>query len=261
MRVRRLFGNLHLTMLRPVALMLISAIACADGSVSGDLRIDSGYLDYALQYRVYVPEAATEGDEYPTIYVTDGQWYLHDGLMVEILDREIELGNIEPVVAVFLDSRNPDDLSENRRNEQFMCNQKYVEFFQNELVPTISANFPVSPKRDERVIAGLSFGGLNAACFGMMASGTFSGIGMQSPASTAHLKVLNSLYSENPRAAVEIFLSVGKKNDNTKAARAFHRTLQKKGYKVTYIEVPFGHSWDNWYPLIDDLLQTFFGTQ
>ena len=84
---------------------------------------------------------------------------------------------------------------------------------------------------------------------------------MQSPASTAHLKVLNSLYSENPRAAVEIFLSVGKKNDNTKAARAFHRTLQKKGYKVTYIEVPFGHSWDNWYPLIDDLLQTFFGTQ
>jgi enterochelin esterase-like enzyme len=34
--------------------------------------------------------------------------------------------------------------------------------------------------------------------------------------------------------------------------------LKKKGYDLNYIEVPFGHEWENWGPLQDDMLRTFF---
>lgn len=237
---------------------LLFSSACMAGVLSEDIRIESNALGYALQYRVYVPEVPAGTTKLPTLYLTDGQWYLSEGNMVDVLDREIAAGNIEPVVAVFVDSRNPDVLSRNRRNDQFMCSQKYVSFFVNELVPEISQSFPVSEKPEDRVIGGLSFGGLNAACFGLMASNHFGGIAMQSPASDKHLKVVEGLYRDSERMPVKVFFSVGTKRDNTKAARKFHRTLVDKGYDVEYLEVPQGHSWSNWQPLLDDLLLTFF---
>jgi hypothetical protein len=32
------------------------------------------------------------------------------------------------VLVVFVDSRNPDNLQQNRRNQQFFCNPRYVDF-------------------------------------------------------------------------------------------------------------------------------------
>jgi enterochelin esterase-like enzyme len=93
-----------------------------------------------------------------------------------------------------------------------------------------------------------------------MAPDSFGGIGMLSPASDRHLKIVEELYYKNELLPVGMFFSVGKRRDNTKAARRFHRTLEKKGYQVNYIEVPFGHDWSNWGPLLDDLLLTFFAT-
>lgn len=241
-----------------VFLLFAASTAFSKGTLSPDRRIDSVILGYAVQYRVYLPDAANNVARLPTIYMVDGQWYLEFGEMVEVLDREIAQGTIEPVVAVFVDSRNPDELTESRRNQHFMCNRQYVEFFVNELLADVSASFPVSDDRRERVIAGLSFGGLNAACFGIMAADAFGGIAMQSPASGKHLKIITRLYEEQPPTPVRVFLSVGTRNDNTRATRKFHRVLQKRGYEVNYVEVPFAHEWSNWRPLIDDLLVTFF---
>ena len=104
----------------------------------------------------------------------------------------------------------------------------------------------------------MSLGELNAACFGLMASNKFAGNGMQSPANADHLKVLNRHYKDAQSQPLNFFISVGTKNDNKAAARKFHRTLEKKAYDINYIEVPFGHEWANWQPLIDDMLLTFF---
>lgn len=256
--MHRIAFNLLLFLSCSFALTLISTNVLANGILSPNWRIDSQILGYPLQYRVYLPERASEGAELPTIYITDGQWYISQGKIIEVLDREIAEGNIEPVVAVFVDSRNPDDLYENRRTQQFICNPKYVGFYLNELIPTITANFPVSRLREERVIAGLSFGGLNAACFGLMASNVFGGIGMQSPANAHYLPVIIKQYKENETEHLNIFLSVGKKKDNELDVRILRRTLKKKGHDIKYIEVPFGHEWANWRPLMDDMLETFF---
>ena len=56
-------------------------------------------------------------------------------------------------------------------------------------------------------------------------------------------------------------MSVGTVNDNTQASRQFMETLKFQGYDLTYCEVNEGHDWDNWEPLLDDVLYTFFPTE
>ncbi len=236
------------------------ATQAASGSLSANQRIESGALGYALQYRVYTPAGTENLKNLPTLYVTDGQWYISRGKMVKLLDREIEKGTIKPVVAVFVDNRDPDNLRNNRRNSQFFCNANYARFFAEELVPAITQDYPVSFNRDDRVILGLSFGGLNSACFGLTAHPTFGGVAMQSPAMHPVPK-LSELYESEERRPIRIFFSIGSKNDNTAAGRRFKAVLEKKGYDMLYREVPFGHNWQNWKPLLDDILVHFFPAQ
>jgi enterochelin esterase-like enzyme len=245
-------------MIRFAAFFLLAGAAFANGTLSDDIRISSAALGYDLQYRVYVPEDHNSLVDLPVIFLTDGQNYLGRGYMQRVLDKTIANGEIEPVVAVFVDARDPDDLRNNRRNSQFFCNKKYLDFYTDELIPKIEETYPVATSREHRAIMGLSFGGLNAACFGLLGSETFSKIGMQSPANHAVPNLLKA-YEDLPPLPLRIFLSTGRPDDNTKANRRFHSILQSKGYELKYIEVSEGHNWDNWRPLLDDLLTYFYG--
>jgi len=244
-----------------IALLLFAAgTACANGTLTPDTRISSETLGYSLQYRVYVPQAAGSASDLPVLYITDGPGYVSQGRMQKVLDRLIESGKIEPVVAVFVDARDPDNLRTNRRNSQFLCNKDYLDFYVEELIPVVEKSWPVGRTRDHRGILGLSFGGTNAACFGLMGYETFSDIGMHSPANHP-VKELLPAYEEMPLLPLKIFLSTGSPNDNTKANRRFRTVLEDKGYPMKYIETQQGHNWDNWRPLIDDVLLYFYGTR
>lgn len=241
-------------------LLTVFAIASEDGILGDNERIFSNHLGYELQYRIYRPAGILPGDRLPTLYVTDGQMYLAQGGFKAVLDEAIGSGMIEPVLVVFVDSRNPENPEENRRNSEFMCNVKYASFFAGELIPAISRGQPVSVSRDDRVILGVSFGGLNGACFGLVLSELFSGIAMQSPASGEHLEVVRKLYEEREALPLKMFVSVGSRNDNTGAVKRFTKTLKQKGYDVNFIKVRGGHNWKNWTPLLDDVLRTFFAS-
>jgi len=249
--------------IRPLFLIIMLAVSIAPchgaGKLEGPFRIWSDTLSYDLQYWIYLPKDAPK--DLPELYVTDGQVYLSAGEMADVLDREIEAGNIVPIAAVFLDSRDPGDLTESRRNSQFMCNEKYGKFFVGELLPEISSRWTGADSTTHRGLMGVSFGGINAACFGMMMPGVFQVLIMHSPASAAHLKVVNQLYAERPRNPSSIFISHGGVADNGPAAEQFVDTLEEKGYPVRHIRNDGGHDWDNWAPLIDDGLRAFAGTR
>jgi enterochelin esterase-like enzyme len=250
--------------MRLLVFLVLSSICgpvFADGKLSDNIRIFSDSLGYDLQYRVYEPEGMRRNSELPALYITDGQWYISRGELPALLDGEIAAGNIEPVLVVFVDSRNPDNLQHNRRNQQFFCNPRYVDFFTDELLPTIDKEYPSSAVRDDRVILGLSFGGRNSACFGLMAYDSFAGIAMQSPANNEMMEELRFQYMAQEKLPLKFFMSVGTVNDNTQAGRQFMETLKFQGYDLTYCEVNEGHDWDNWAPLLDDVLYTFFPTE
>lgn len=241
--------------------MILPAFVSENRLISGTLteneRIESEALGYKLQYRVYLPDGFESMSDLPVLYVTDGQWYISDGAMPRVLDRLIGSGEIEPVIAVFVDNRDPDNLKVNRRNRQFFCNKRYADFFSEELVPAIDNKYRTKRDRTGRVILGLSFGGLNSACFGLQASETFEGIAMQSPAMHP-VKDLFDRYEKTENLQLNIFLSTGSSNDNEQRTRRFKSILEAKKYRMHYVEVPFGHEWANWGPLIDDVLIYFF---
>jgi len=230
----------------------------AKGTLSPNWLFNSKSLGYSLQYRVYLPEVFDENIKLPTLYIVDGQWFIKNGHIIKVINKEIQQAVIKPIAVVFIDSRNPEDLSDNRRNAEFFCNAHYLNFFVNELIPTIEKNFSVQLTRDERVIAGVSFGGLNAACFGRAASKVFGGIAMLSPANSKFLKIVSKSYEQADINKLKVFISGGTKNDNLPAIRHFKNVLVTNGHEVNYKVVRFGHNWDNWKPLLDDLLVTFF---
>lgn len=248
--------------MRYTTMLLLSLLpwlnAAAQGQLSDNIRIRSEALGYDLQYRVYVPARIPRRAQLPVLYITDGPGYINSGELPQLLDAEIARGAIAPLIAVFVDARNPDDLQQNRRNQQFFCNPDYVDFFTTELIPTIDASYKTQSSREGRVILGLSFGGHNSACFGLMATDFFAGIAMQSPANSEMVDELRYQYALSDTLPIKLFLSVGTINDNTQAGRQFMETLQFKQYDLTYREMEEGHNWNNWKPLLDDVLQTFF---
>jgi len=231
------------------------------GELSPFIRISSKYLGYDLQYRVYLPLGYSQQEGFQSIYLTDGPGYINKdaGNMVHKLDEMIEEGKIKPVIAIFIDARDPDNLSRNRRNSQYLVNNNYVDFVTKELVPTIDSHYNTKQEAKFRAIMGLSFGGLNAAYFGIKANQTFYMIGMQSPAIHPRPDIYE-MYKTSDIQPIKIYLTTGTNNDTELATRMLKRILKEKGYIFKYKEVPEGHNWRNWKPLIDEALVYFFGT-
>ncbi len=208
-------------------------------------KIASKSLGYSLQYRVFLPDNYSSMKNLPILFLTDGECYIKRGQVPQVISHLIQSNKIQPIVAVFVDTRDPENLEVNRRRLQFMCNGKYLQFFAAELIPEIERKFPVGTNRDDRTILGVSFGGLNAACFGLMGHKTFSGVGMHSPA-THPIPELLPAYKKTERLPLKIFLSTGTPYDNSTTTRQFGSILRDKGYPLKYIEVKGGHNWDNW---------------
>jgi len=229
------------------------------GILSANELISSEKLGYDLQYRFYFPAEYSALEKLPVIYLTDGQWYVRQGDLPNLMDRLIEKGKIQPMIAVFVDNRDPHNLSDNRRNRQFWCSENYAAFFEQELIPEIDNRFKTAANRSARVILGLSFGGLNSVCFGLHAHNTFEGIAIQSPAMRPVPSIF-SAYEDSTRLPLKIFLSTGTRGDNEESTRRLKRILDLKKYEMKYVEVPYDHSWANWKPLLDDVLLYYFAT-
>ncbi len=230
------------------------------GTLSENIIISSSSenLGYNVQYKVYTPYNYEQQTQMPVIYVTDGHEYSDDrlGAMVTVLDNLIYKQQIEPVIAVFIDPRDPANNSNNRRLVEYRTNQRFAAFVSQELVPLIDQNYKTINSPEHRAILGTSYGGWNSAYFGLTQSETFRLIGMHSPAFDQSM--INS-YSNTGMKPLKIYMSTGTINDTEDRSRLLKAVLEDKGYIFQYKEVNEGHSWGNWKGLIDEPLIFFFG--
>jgi enterochelin esterase-like enzyme len=215
------------------------------------------YLNYKIQYKVYLPYEYEKLKNLPIVYVTDGEEYSQplQGSMVETLDNLIYNGKINPVIVVFIDPCNPDTLNQNRRMQEYRESKAFLNFVCNELIPHIDSSYRTSPNADARLIMGASLGGWTAAWFGLKRPDVFHLIGIQSPAFTD--EIINS-FAGSPLIPLKIFMSTGTIHDTQQRALKMKNILKEKNYVFKYIEVNEGHSWGNWRALVDDILIYFF---
>ena len=225
--------------------------------LSDNQIIKSKNLNYDLQYRVYTPLGYEKMENLASIYFLDGQWFIESANITNYLDKLIKQKKIKPVVAIFLDNRDPHQLKRNRRNSQFLGNEEYIKFLKDELVPEIDQKYKTNPSAAQRAITGISFGAVCTAFAGLKASDTFQNIGCQSPAMHPVLEMYDE-YETSENLSAKFFLSTGTKNDKLKDTQRFKEIFEKKQYEYIYREVDEGHNWKNWEPLMDDLLIYFF---
>jgi len=234
-------------------------LATNKGTLSGNVVMNSTNLNYKIQYKVYTPFGYDNLSNLPVIYVTDGHEYSDQkmGAIISVMDYLIETEKIVPIIAVFVDPRNPDNLSQNKRMDELTINQSYLNFYKNELIPQIDTNFKTSVNAYSRAILGTSLGGLNSAYFGINGSDYFGLIGIHSPAFWYKPEIY-TLFENSEAKPLKIYMSTGVINDTEEGAMQMKQILTNKGYEFTYKEVNEGHSWGNWRALIDEVLLEFF---
>lgn len=229
------------------------------GQLSENFTIQSqaANLNYTVQYRVYTPAEYNVLSDLPVIYVTDGHEYSNElmGSMLTVLDNLIFNETIQPIIAVFIDPRNPSNLSENRRGSQYTGNIKFANFVADELVPVIDAAYKTNSNPSARAILGTSLGGWNSAFFGLERSDVFQLIAIHSPAFSND--IIQS-YFDSPLLPLKVFMSTGVIYDTEDQARAMKEVMDQKEYPVLYKEVNEGHSWGNWRAMIEEPLVYFF---
>ncbi len=95
------------------------------------------------------------------VYITDGEKMIVNGALNKIKQLTSQ-GKIPDAFYVFVSTIDP-ETKEDKRNTYFFCNDDYIRFFEEELIPTIESTLSRKPKN--RSLVGLSFGGLNGAYF------------------------------------------------------------------------------------------------
>ena len=148
----------------------------------------------------------------------------------------------------------------------------YGEFVGRELVEITRKMFPLSDKREDTFIAGLSMGGFGALRNGIKYADTFGyAIGLSS---ALHLfeenpRTLNGentifgdmrearVSDKNPKVALanaiasgkelpKIYMACGLEDSLIESNRDFYQYLTENGADVTYVEEPGAHEWDFW---------------
>jgi enterochelin esterase-like enzyme len=229
------------------------------GRLEKDLLLDSKILGYQTTYSAYLPYGYKPSQQYPIVYVTDGYEYMHDrmGNMITVLDNLIHLGKIKPVIAIFIDHREPVNRSNNRRMQELAMNEKYLQYMTDELIPVIRKNYSVTSDPMHTAILGMSMGGLSAAYFAFSKPQIFGLAGIQSPAFWFKPEIYTLCDNpENP--PIKIFMTTGLINDAEEGSRKMKAILEKNTCNYQYKEVNQGHSWGNSRDLIDDILVYFF---
>lgn len=231
----------------------------ARGTLGERRIVTSSTIDgYRVAFRVYTPAGYADSGRVPVAYFTDGQDYSHPemGRVTTVLDNAIADGALPPLIAVFVDPRDPQTEDNRRQTEYADRPAPYARFLAEELVPEIDSKYRTQAEPAGRVVVGTSFGGLFATHVAFHHSAVFGGALIQSPAFEydvhAHGDRLRKAYRAGESRPVRLFIDVGTLFDQLAYTRDFRDTLRRKGWTLRYVEVNEGHSWGHWRAWIDD---------
>jgi len=258
------------------------------GKLTSEFSITSTQLGYAVNYWVYTPLGYENLQQLPVLYVLDGNDFVDErmGAMPTILDNLIADKRIEPIIAVFINARDPNNPQFNRREEEFLAHPiEYAQFIADELVPLIDRTYRTNAQADARVIAGVSYGGLsssfiaasrpnvfhNGAAFSpafwpldnpqaLANQGQRDGSKLMAPTIDAVFQCGGETGFTCPRFPLKIFASGGLPDWDVGDLAPAYEILQQQGYPVDFHQVREGHGWDNWRGLTDEMLIYFFGS-
>jgi len=213
----------------------------------------SAVLGNHRRVQVYLPPgyAADTLLHYPSIYVNDGGEYISLAFMNNVLDYSIDRGEIEKVIAVFVD---PVD-----RNSEYRLNEAYRRMIIDELVPHVDAAYRTLHDPAKRGIMGASLGGLISFFIACRHPEVFGLCAGQSSAFQVENDRMIDIIASGSKKNVLFYLDWGTYETAIRRSNLdMLDVLHAKGYSIRSFEYHEGHSWGSWRAHTDDILKTFF---
>lgn len=128
-------------------------------------------------------------------------------------------------------------------------NDNFYDFIEYELKDFLYGTFPISSRREDNFIAGLSMGGYGALYHGLTNSRSYSAIGAFSTSYT-EMKEKNFDFKKIIGRKTDIpfiYVSCGEKDSNLKDNNDIHKDLDDMGITHLYNVVPgYAHEWRFW---------------
>ena len=211
--------------------------------------IESIYLSKNIKVISYFQK--NKASELPVVYFTDGEKMLQNGI-IKGLKKDILLPKAH---YIFVSTINPENGNDDR-NEFFFCNEAYLKFFEEELIPTIESSLDYKVTPEDRSLVGISFGGLNAAYFSANSS-FFKNYGLLSPI-TYPCKTVKEEVVFSKNKDLNIYISSGK-NDAENYVRPLVKIYHSKDYNLKTVYTEGAHDFENWNAQIEDLIPFLIG--
>lgn len=211
------------------------------------------------EYFVYTPPGYDPAAKksYPVLYLLHGWSGLSDSWSAEgkanlILDNLIAQGKAKPMIVVmplgYGDIAFVKDWGLWGHDEAIEHNLSlYSNVLLTEIVPRVESEYHVSKDRNDRAIAGLSMGGLEALSIGLHNTDKFAYVGGFSSAvhREAFIKSLPVLTPKTANLKV-LWVACGTSDGLIEPNRKLAAHLKSQDMPVTAIETPGLHVWQVW---------------
>ncbi|MDO4198942.1 MAG: alpha/beta hydrolase family protein [Erysipelotrichaceae bacterium] len=249
------------------------------------INLNSKCLMRTVEVTAVIPfdkilEGETDKEKYKTLYLLHGIFGNNDDWVTySNVRRWAEKKNL----AVIMPS------GENHFYVDCEANgERFSEFIGKELPEMMERLFPLSDKREDRFIGGLSMGGYGAVSNGLKYYKSFSKViglsgaldrgskAMKPSGATGHFGpyYFETLFGKNPEGTdkdifylldkvskeedkPDLYICCGTEDSLISVNRDFAGKAKEKGYNVEYHESEGGHTWDFWNEYIEKIIMDY----
>lgn len=227
-----------------------------------DIEVASRAFGEVRRVRVYLPAGGEGAGALPLVVVHDGDDFVAYADLPVVLDNLIEAGEIPPVIAALVQTRD--------RLGEYSGGREHAAFLVDDLLPALAARWPVSDRPGERVLLGASLGAVASLVAAFRRPGVFGGLVLKSgsfildgrrlearPHPVFHriAQVMRALRRAPPLPPTRAFVSTGELEGLADENRALASFLRERGADVLFKSAWDGHHWHNWRDQLRDGLR------
>jgi len=214
--------------------------------------LHSRALGREARFDVYLPARFRATRRYPLLVVHDGGDYFAYAGLKTVLDNLVHRGELADLVVA---ASHPV-----QRLLEYADHAPHARFVTDELVPWMSAHYPLIDAAEARGLMGASFGAVASLSTAVRApghygrlllqSGSFAftdiGLSPRGPAFEPVVRFVNEFRDRPARVSERVYVSCGQYESLIYENRSLVPLLGSTGMEVKYEEAKDGHNWENW---------------
>jgi len=217
-----------------------------------DLVVPSRALLSDQRVTMYLPSRFRKVRRYPLLIVHDGGDYLRFASLQTVLDNLIHGLEIpEMIVALSYPGE---------RLTEYAGNPAHGRYLVEELLPRLTARYPILEDPKNRGLMGASFGAVASLATAWQFPGAFGRLLLQSgsfaftdigrhhrgPLFDPVVEFMNAFRADPKHVSDQVFVSCGIYESLIYENRSIVPVLQSTGMEVRFVESRDGHNWENW---------------